>query len=42
VDLALAVADRVAVLGDGGRISWSGAPDELRADASLVAQLVGL
>ena len=42
VDLALAVADRVAVLGDGGRISWSGAPAALRADASLVSQLVGL
>jgi branched-chain amino acid transport system ATP-binding protein len=42
VDLALAVADRVAVLGDGGRISWSGPPDALRADAALVSQLVGL
>ncbi len=42
VDLALSVADRVDVIGDGGTISWSGAPDSLRADDMLVAQLVGL
>jgi branched-chain amino acid transport system ATP-binding protein len=42
VDLALSVADRVAVIGDGGVIAWSGHPATLRADQSLVAQLVGL
>jgi branched-chain amino acid transport system ATP-binding protein len=42
VDLALSVADRVDVLGDGGVLAWSGSPTTLRADASLVAQLVGL
>ncbi len=42
VDLALSVADRVAVIGDGGVLSWTGRPDELRADDALVSQLVGL
>ena len=42
VDLALTVADRVEVIGDGGVIAWSGSPDTLRTDQSLVAQLVGL
>jgi branched-chain amino acid transport system ATP-binding protein len=42
VDLALSVADRVAVIGDGGVMSWTGRPDQLRADDALVAQLVGL
>jgi branched-chain amino acid transport system ATP-binding protein len=42
VDLALSIADRVDVIGDGGTISWTGAPDRLRSDGALVAQLVGL
>jgi branched-chain amino acid transport system ATP-binding protein len=42
VDLALSIADRVDVIGDGGTISWTGAPDRLRSDEALVAQLVGL
>jgi branched-chain amino acid transport system ATP-binding protein len=42
VDLALSVADRVAVIGDGGVLSWTGQPDTLRADDALVAHLVGL
>lgn len=42
VDLALSVADRVAVIGDGGVLSWTGGPEALRADETLIAQLVGL
>ena len=42
VDLALSIADRVDVIGDGGTISWTGAPDRLRSDEALVGQLVGL
>jgi len=42
VDLALSVADRVMVIGDGGVLAWSGGPQELRSDEALVAQLVGL
>jgi branched-chain amino acid transport system ATP-binding protein len=42
VDLALTVADRVDVIGDGGVIAWSGAPQTLRSDDALVAGLVGL
>ena len=42
VDLALAVADRVAVIGDGGVLSWSGEPEALRSNEPLIAQLVGL
>ena len=42
VDLALSVSDRVAVIGDGGVLSWTGAPGELRSNESLIAQLVGL
>jgi branched-chain amino acid transport system ATP-binding protein len=42
VDLALSVADRVAVIGDGGVLSWTGAPGALRTDDALIAQLVGL
>ena len=42
VDLALSVADRVAVIGDGGVLSWTGEPEALRSNESLIAQLVGL
>jgi len=42
VDLALSVADRVAVIGDGGVLSWAGEPEALRSNEPLIAQLVGL
>ena len=42
VDLALSVADRVAVIGDGGKLSWIGDPEALRTNDALIAQLVGL
>ena len=42
VDLALSVADRVAVIGDGGVLSWTGEPEALRSNELLIAQLVGL
>ena len=42
VDLALSVADRVAVIGDGGVLSWTGEPEVLRSNEALIAQLVGL
>jgi len=42
VDLALSVADRVAVIGDGGVLSWTGEPEALRSNEALIAQLVGL
>ena len=42
VDLALAVADRVCVLGEAGTIAWSGPPATLRDDPAVLAELVGL
>ncbi|HEV3462791.1 MAG TPA: ABC transporter ATP-binding protein [Actinomycetota bacterium] len=42
VDLALAVADRVCVLGEAGTIAWSGPPATLRHDPAVLAELVGL
>jgi branched-chain amino acid transport system ATP-binding protein len=42
VDLALSVADRVAVIGDGGVLTWTGEPEVLRSNEALIAQLVGL
>ena len=42
VDLALSVSDRVAVIGDGGVLSWTGEPEALRSNEPLIAQLVGL
>jgi branched-chain amino acid transport system ATP-binding protein len=42
VDLALSVADRVAVIGDGGELSWTGDPEALRTNEALIAQLIGL
>jgi len=42
VDLALSVADRVVVIGDGGELSWTGEPEALRTNEALIAQLVGL
>lgn len=42
VDLALALADRVAILGEAGGIAWTGHPDDLRAKPALLAELVGI
>lgn len=42
VDLAIDVADRVAVIGESGDISWEGDPADLRADPLLMNELVGL
>ena len=42
VDLALAVADRVCILGEAGTIAWSGSPATLRDDPAVLAELVGL
>lgn len=42
VDLALGVADRVAVVGESGAIDWQGEPGELRSDPTLMNELVGL
>jgi branched-chain amino acid transport system ATP-binding protein len=42
VDLALSVADRVVVIGDGGVLAWSGSPHALRSNDELITQLVGL
>jgi branched-chain amino acid transport system ATP-binding protein len=42
VDFALAVADRISVLGDGGDIAWTGEPEELRARPETLSDLVGL
>ena len=42
VDLALEVAERIAVLGESGTVEWSGPPELLRADAALLRSLIGL
>jgi branched-chain amino acid transport system ATP-binding protein len=42
VDLALAVADRVDVLGESGTITWSGPPATLRSDAASLQGLMGV
>ena len=42
VDFALEVADRVSILGDGGRIAWTGDPQELRSNPKTLSDLVGL
>jgi branched-chain amino acid transport system ATP-binding protein len=42
VDFALAVADRVSVLGDGGVVAWTGDPAELRDNPRTLSELVGL
>jgi branched-chain amino acid transport system ATP-binding protein len=42
VDLALAVADRVDVLGESGTITWSGAPVTLREDDTSLQALMGI
>ncbi len=42
VDLALALADRVCILGEAGTIAWSGPPATLRDDPPILRELVGL
>ena len=42
VDLALALADRVCILGEAGTIAWSGRPATLRDDPPILRELVGL
>jgi branched-chain amino acid transport system ATP-binding protein len=42
VDLALAVADRVCILGEAGAIGWSGPPATLRDNPAILRELVGL
>lgn len=42
VDLALAVATRVSVLGEAGTIAWTGSPTALAHDASILDDLMGL
>jgi branched-chain amino acid transport system ATP-binding protein len=42
VDFALEVADRVSILGDGGTIAWTGAPQALRDNPQTLSDLVGL
>ncbi len=42
VDLALAMAGSVSILGDGGTIAWSGTSEALRAQPQVLAELVGL
>jgi branched-chain amino acid transport system ATP-binding protein len=42
LDLALALADRLYVLGDDGRIAWTGAPDQLRGDAAVLRRHLGI
>ena len=42
VDLALALAGRVAVLGETGTIEWSGPAEQLRGDGRLLDELIGV
>ena len=42
VDFALALSDRVVILGEHGRIVWEGSPSSLVADASPIHQHLGL
>lgn len=42
VDLALGIADRVLVVGETGRIEWSGAPASLEQQPELLDELIGL
>lgn len=42
VDLALAMADSVSILGDGGTVAWSGSSEALRTQPRVLAELVGL
>ena len=42
VDLALGIAKSISVIGESGTVEWSGAPGALRADPSILRQLVGV
>jgi branched-chain amino acid transport system ATP-binding protein len=42
LDLALALAGRVDVLGEDGRIGWSGRPDQLRGDDLVLRRHLGI
>jgi branched-chain amino acid transport system ATP-binding protein len=42
VDLALELADTVAILGEDGRMVWTGPVDDLRADAGPITTHLGL
>jgi len=42
VDLALALSDRVFILGEHGRLAWSGPSAELVADAAPIHRYLGL
>ena len=42
VDLAMALADRVCILGEAGTVAWSGPPATLRDDPPILRELVGL
>jgi branched-chain amino acid transport system ATP-binding protein len=41
-DLALALADRLYILGEDGRIAWIGGPEELRGDGALLRRHLGI
>ena len=42
VDLALELADTVAILGEGGRMVWTGPADDLQSDAAPIAAHLGV
>lgn len=42
LDVALAVATRVSIIGESGAIEWSGTPNTLRQDTSVTTALLGL
>jgi branched-chain amino acid transport system ATP-binding protein len=42
LDLALALAGRVDVLGEDGRIAWSGTPEALRASGAVMRRHLGI
>jgi branched-chain amino acid transport system ATP-binding protein len=42
LEMALALADRLYILGEDGRIAWSGRPDQLRGDDALLRRHLGI
>lgn len=42
VDMALEVADDVAVIGESGGVEWAGKPTALRSDSALMRDLMGV
>jgi branched-chain amino acid transport system ATP-binding protein len=42
VDFALALSDRVLILGEDGTIAWSGSRDDLIADPDPIHRYLGL